>query len=99
MRIRKMRKGENIYEYLQYCRWAENAKKHFCPHFMWVAFRYDKGNRYFVKFDWDSWGDSFYKRGWCPIDDDTKFEIQGEDKELGIKLLWIPIRFELFMYI
>lgn len=100
MRIRKYRKGEDIYKYLQYCRWAENAKRYFYPHFMWVAFRYDNGNHYFVKFDWDMWGEDFYKQhGWRPLDPDTKFEIKGEEKEYGIKLLWIPVTFKLFMYV
>ena len=94
-----MKKGENVYEYLQYCRWAENAKCHFYPHFLWVAFRYDHKKFYFVRFDGDSCGESFYKRGWCPIDSDTKFEIQGEEKRFGIKLFWIPVGFKLFMYV
>ena len=99
MRVRKMKKGENIYEYLQYCRWAENAKRYLYPHFLWVAFRYDNGNHYFVKFDWDMWGEAFYQKGWFPIDGDTKFEIQDEDKDNGVKLLWIPVGFRLFSYV
>lgn len=100
MKVRKMRKGENIYEYLQYANWAENAKRYLYPHFLWVAFRYNHGNHYFVKFDWDCWGESFYKRhGWCPVDAETRFEIQGEDEDIGIKLIWIPVSFKLFGYV
>ena len=44
------------------------------------------------------WGEGFYKgHGWCPIDIETKFEIQGEDKD--IKLIWIPVSFKLFGYV
>ena len=43
------------------------------------------------------WGEAFYQKGWCPIDTETKFEIQGEDE--NIKLLWIPVGFKLFGYV